>query len=66
MDSSKGNAMSKWDMFYNEVAAYYLSLVQWVYGRERLGDGWDSACGETPPVDFRSRLAGWMLLRRNF
>jgi hypothetical protein len=49
---------------YERVYLRWLGLAQRVYGRDRLG--WDEVCDGPRPVDVRSRLAGWLLLRRNF
>jgi len=46
------------------IASRWLGMAQRVYGTSRLG--WDETCDGPRPVDVRSRIAGWMLLRRNF
>lgn len=46
------------------MRAWWLGLAQRVYGVDR--PGWDEACDGPRPVDLRSRLAGWMLLRSTF
>lgn len=47
----------------NRVAGWWLGLAQRVYGRDRL-DNEPCLCCRTPGevgVDWRARLAGWML-----
>lgn len=46
------------------VLIFWLGLAQRIYGKNRLG--WDETCDGPKPIDFRSRIAGFMILKKNF
>lgn len=48
----------------NKITGIWLGLAQKMYGMDRLG--WDSVCDGPAPTDLRSRVAGWMLLKKDF